>query len=234
MAFANPSWLWGLSALLIPITIHLLSRKEGKVIPVGSLRYLKDANTQQFKSLRLNEVILLLLRCLLFSLVILFISGLQMAQNNNLKWVLVEERLKDDSRATSVSDSLINQGYELHYLTSQLAVEGKLPSSTSYWALAEKLKVSGVTEVVIFSTTRTEDFKGLRVEQPLSMKWISLPIADQHDLITASRKEKNSISIKSGILENENTHFKVILLLSPTKLFIGLEMTQFPLHLPIL
>ncbi|HZX73756.1 MAG TPA: BatA domain-containing protein, partial [Cyclobacteriaceae bacterium] len=137
MAFANPSWLWGLSALLIPITIHLLSRKEGKVIPVGSLRYLKDANTQQFKSLRLNEVILLLLRCLLFSLVILFISGLQMAQNNNLKWVLVEERLKDDSRATSVSDSLINQGYELHYLTSQLAVEGKLPSSTSYWALAE-------------------------------------------------------------------------------------------------
>lgn len=208
MTFAHPIWLWGLSALSIPIIIHLLSRREGKVIAVGSLRYLKDVNSQQFKSLRLNETILLLLRCLLFSLVILFISGLQVTQNKNLKWVLVEERLKGDLKATSILDSLAKHDYELHDLTSQLAVEGKIRPSQSYWALAEQLKTAGITEVVIISTSRAEDFKGLRVEQPLSMQWISLPTPELQYLIAASQKEKNSISIKIGFLENGNTHLK--------------------------
>ena len=65
MALANSFWLWGLSALSVPLIIHLLSRREGKVIRMGSLRYLQDSNTQQFKSLRLNEIILFILRCLL-------------------------------------------------------------------------------------------------------------------------------------------------------------------------
>jgi hypothetical protein len=208
MTFANPFWLWGLAALSIPIAIHLLSRKEGKVISVGSLRHLKDANTQQFKSLRLNEILLLMLRCLLFGLVVLFMSGLQMTQNNKQKWVLLEERLKDDSKALSILDSLMKRGYELHYVTSQLAVEGKILASSSYWALVEQLGKIGITEVVIISSSRAEDFKGIRIEQPLSMKWISLPIPDQPYLIAASKTGKNDISIKRGIVEKDNTHFK--------------------------
>src|SRR6478735_8889858 len=98
MAFANPIWLWGFSALSIPLAIHLLSRKEGKVIAMGSLRHLKDANTQQFKSLRLNEIVLLLLRSLIIILLVLFLSGLQIHKTSKQKWVLVENELRDDTQ----------------------------------------------------------------------------------------------------------------------------------------
>ncbi|MEJ0032271.1 MAG: BatA domain-containing protein [Bacteroidota bacterium] len=77
MTFVNPSYLWALASLAIPIAIHLLSRKEGKVIRVGSLRHVEESNTSQFKSIRLNEILLLLLRCLMISLVVLFMSGAQ-------------------------------------------------------------------------------------------------------------------------------------------------------------
>ena len=39
----------------VPVAIHLLSRKEGKVIKVGSLRHLRETTTRQFRSLKPNE-----------------------------------------------------------------------------------------------------------------------------------------------------------------------------------
>jgi hypothetical protein len=47
--FAQPIFLWALTALAVPIGIHLLSRKEGKVVKMGSLRHLRETSTQQFK-----------------------------------------------------------------------------------------------------------------------------------------------------------------------------------------
>ncbi|MBP9924506.1 MAG: BatA domain-containing protein, partial [Cyclobacteriaceae bacterium] len=69
--FAQPIFLWALTALAIPIGIHLLSRKEGKVVKMGSLRHLRETSTQQFKGIKLNELLLLALRCLL---IILFVG----------------------------------------------------------------------------------------------------------------------------------------------------------------
>ncbi|NBP69377.1 MAG: hypothetical protein EBU52_11590, partial [Cytophagia bacterium] len=49
ITFSNPAMLWSLLGISIPIAIHLLSRKEGKVIPLGSIRYLEESPSQQFK-----------------------------------------------------------------------------------------------------------------------------------------------------------------------------------------
>ena len=65
MQFAQPIFLWALAGLSVPIAIHLLSKKEGKVIRLGSLRHVREKSTQQFKSIRLNEWLLLALRCLI-------------------------------------------------------------------------------------------------------------------------------------------------------------------------
>src|SRR5690242_6992747 len=116
MAFANPIWLWGFSALSIPLAIHLLSRKEGKVIAMASLRHLKDANTQQFKSLKLNEILLLILRSLIIILVVLFLSGLQIQKASDQKWVVIENSLQENAQTKSLVDSLTTQGFEAHLL----------------------------------------------------------------------------------------------------------------------
>lgn len=49
MQLTQSVWLWGLMALALPIAIHLLSRKEGRVVPVGSLRHLRETTSQQFR-----------------------------------------------------------------------------------------------------------------------------------------------------------------------------------------
>ena len=113
MTFANPSFLWALAGLAVPIAIHLLSRKEGRVIRVGSLRHVEESNTSQFKSIRLNEILLLLLRMLLVILLALFLSGAQCSGpgSKNVKWVVAEQGAN--------VDSLVTKGYELHEMAKE-------------------------------------------------------------------------------------------------------------------
>src|SRR5690349_13991138 len=103
MYFSNPIWLWALTGISIPIAIHLLSRKEGKVIRIGSLRHLQETSTQQFKGIRLNELALLALRCLLIILFVMILSGLSLhwTNSNKVSWVLVEKGLENTPEVKS-------------------------------------------------------------------------------------------------------------------------------------
>src|SRR6478735_938581 len=118
MLLTNPIWLWALSGLSIPIGIHLLSRKEGKVIRIGSLRHLQETNTQQFKGIRLNEIVLLLLRCTLIILFVLLMCGLSFERysESEAKWVLIEKGLENEREVQIQLDTFQSQGYELRWL----------------------------------------------------------------------------------------------------------------------
>ena len=104
MHFTNPLFLWALSGLAIPLGIHLLSKKEGKVIRMGSLRHLQETSTQQFRGIRLNEILLLVLRCLLIILFVFILSGLQLNSLKKTKWVVMENGLPRTS--SMIIDSL--------------------------------------------------------------------------------------------------------------------------------
>ena len=108
--FANPTFLWALAGLVIPIGIHLLSRKEGKVIRLGSLRHLEETSTQQFKGFRLNELLLLFLRCTLIMILGLLLSGLQFNQSRNERWLVIEKGLEATPDIKATIDSLQKQG----------------------------------------------------------------------------------------------------------------------------
>lgn len=158
MTFANPSWLWALTGLAIPLAIHLLSRKEGKVIRVGSIRHVEESNTSQFKSIRLNEVLLLLLRSLMVTSLVFFLGGAQCSNppgSNRTKWVMVEKGVEVNV------DSLTSSGYELKTLP-----EGE------YWKVAEELGRLP-HEIVVISHSRVENYKGQRVALPENVRWMS-------------------------------------------------------------
>jgi hypothetical protein len=154
MTFANPSYLWALAGLSIPLAIHLLSRKEGTVIRVGSIRHVEESNTSQFKSIRLNEILLLLLRMLMVIALAFFMSGAQCSGVNSEKKLVYFEKGID-------VDSLTSKGYEKH----------EIPEG-SYWSFAEKLNESSF-ETIVVSKSKFEGFKGERISLNDNITWIT-------------------------------------------------------------
>ena len=70
MSFLAPWILYGLGAVSLPILIHLWQRRRVIEVPISTLRFLKAIAARTSRSSKLENILLLLLRCLLFALVI--------------------------------------------------------------------------------------------------------------------------------------------------------------------
>lgn len=70
MTFLAPWILYGFGALSLPILIHLWQRRRVVQVPFSTLRLLKAVAARTSRSSRIENLLLLLLRCLLFALVI--------------------------------------------------------------------------------------------------------------------------------------------------------------------
>ncbi|MBL0742883.1 BatA domain-containing protein [Chryseolinea lacunae] len=211
MAFTNPIWLWGLTGLLVPISIHLLSRKEGKVIRVGSIRHLEDSTTKQFRSLRLNELLLLLLRCCVIALVVLLLSGLHFNTDANQQrhWVVIEAGLEKDTDIAKVLDSLTQQGFEAKQLSAGFPpIDSATASPLPYWTAIEALKQKSLQRVVIISHNRVADFRGKRIALPTNMQWIVKESAPKTFPLHAIRLSSDSVSIRTGKSTSTLTTFQ--------------------------
>ena len=71
MQFLSPWMLIGLAALALPIIIHLLQRQRVVQIPFSTLRFLKLVQSKTARRSRVENLLLLLLRCLVFTLLAL-------------------------------------------------------------------------------------------------------------------------------------------------------------------
>ena len=73
MNFINPSLLWLLSGISIPILIHLLTRFKSTTVEFSTVSYIKELKTSSIKKIKIQQFILLLLRILsIISLVLMF------------------------------------------------------------------------------------------------------------------------------------------------------------------
>ena len=63
LAFAEPLWLLGLAAVGLPVALHLRGERPGRVVRVGSVRWLEGAPAAWAPATRLTRIPLLLLRC---------------------------------------------------------------------------------------------------------------------------------------------------------------------------
>jgi hypothetical protein len=213
MTFAHPIWLWGLTGLLVPIGIHLLSRKEGKVMRIGSIRYLEDSTTKQFRSLRLNEVLLLALRCLAIALLVFFLSGLQFNTpgSHQKKWLVVEAGLENDARFSSLSDSLKKDGYELKQLSKGFpSFDSAKAEQIDYWSAVDLLKRKSLQQVVVLSYNYLSGFKGKRLTLPANIRWITIAPEPIEFPIQAVRLSGDSLSIRKGTSTLHETKFETV------------------------
>lgn len=68
MQFLNPLMLWGALAVGIPIALHFWHQKKGKLVHWAATQWLAEKDLQPAKGIRLDNVLLLIIRCLLIVL----------------------------------------------------------------------------------------------------------------------------------------------------------------------
>ena len=74
MTFIEPFLLWGALAVAIPIALHFWHQKRGKLLPWAATQWLTERNQQQSRGLRLDNVLLLLIRCMLLLLLAILLA----------------------------------------------------------------------------------------------------------------------------------------------------------------
>jgi hypothetical protein len=211
MQFSNPIFLWGLLGLSIPIGIHLLSRREGKTIKIGSIRHLKDTETKQFKSIRLNEVLLLVLRCLVITALIFFLSGIHFSYSTKKEnWLLIEKGLEEDQQFQALIDSLEKTGFKIKSLSSgfpDVSDKSQVLEKVNYWELVEDLKSQPLENVIILSFNYLKWFNGKRPPLPDNVRWISKDTAPVDFTLYTRKTSKDSFLLRTGASSSEAMRF---------------------------
>jgi hypothetical protein len=211
MQFAQPIFLWALAGLSIPLAIHLLSRKEGKVIKMGSLRHLRETSTQQFRGIKLNEILLLTLRSLLIALFVFLISGLYW-KGADKKWLLVEKDVEKNTSAKKLADSLLAKRYEWHWLQKDFPLRNVKPAAgfVEYWELMQSLQQKEIQSVIVLSTSKVENFKGIRQSINGNIQWITFPTESTDFIAEVIRQTPEQLLIRQGHSQTDYTSFETV------------------------
>lgn len=179
MSFLNPTYLWALLGLCIPIIIHLWSKKEGRTIKVGSLKLLQEEDSKQSNSIQLHEYLLLLLRLLIIAIVVLILANpivKQYSTRTPLTY-LIEPELLENTQIASVLDTLRDKG-ELRLLqtgfpevTDDIIVPNTPPN---YWHLVQQIGSLQTDSIIIYTQGRIQGIKGKRPTISEKVSWITL------------------------------------------------------------
>jgi hypothetical protein len=107
MSFLNPIMLFGLAAVSVPIIIHLLNRRKFQKVVWAAMRFLRISVEQNQRRMRIEDMILLALRCLL--LVLLALALARPAWLSRASDVFGQAKVTgvvilDNSRSMAVSD----------------------------------------------------------------------------------------------------------------------------------
>ncbi len=71
MTFLNWAMLAGLAAAAIPIIIHLLNRRKAELVDWGAMRFLLESLAARNRRIRIEEIVLMVVRCLALALLAL-------------------------------------------------------------------------------------------------------------------------------------------------------------------
>lgn len=73
LSFLNTAFLGALSLVSIPIIIHLLQRRRYRVVKWGAMEFLRLSERKRSRRLMIEQLLLLLIRCLIIALVVMAI-----------------------------------------------------------------------------------------------------------------------------------------------------------------
>ncbi|MEJ5267676.1 MAG: BatA domain-containing protein [Bacteroidales bacterium] len=75
MSFINPAFLWALSAIIIPIIIHLINLRKHKVVYFSNTIFLENIKKDSRKHTQLKHLLILLARILTITMLVIAFAG---------------------------------------------------------------------------------------------------------------------------------------------------------------
>ncbi|MCA8994394.1 MAG: VWA domain-containing protein [Planctomycetaceae bacterium] len=88
MTLLNSTAMFAAAAVIVPILIHLQKRRKSKVVDWPAMQFLKRTVTSRRRGLILENLLLLLLRCLVILLFVLAMARPAVESDRVLSWVL--------------------------------------------------------------------------------------------------------------------------------------------------
>lgn len=211
MQFLNPIWLWSALGVIIPIAIHLWNQQPGKVLEVGSIRFMDPSPSKRSSRLQLTDIWLLLLRCLLILMLALFLAKPIWHSNtsqSNQGWILVPRSSLQIAyqKHQSSMDSLLALGLELHALEPGFPLlnlksdssNTNLPESVpNIWALASQLEkqVPSHYQLHVFTPEQLQYYKGIKPQLHRPMVWKTYPMTSKRQVATDMPKKNIRIAV---------------------------------------
>ena len=196
MIFFHPIWFFAFAAIGIPVAIHLWNVRKGKTLKIGSIALITAASQKRSLSRRLNDLLLLFLRCLwLILLAFTLAMPLWKRNSNSAKakgWVLIpKESVKEAYQKFKPKiDSLTKTGFEFHYFNANFAKAdiNKAVIDTvhyqtfdaSYWTLIHQLdgQIMPSLPVYLFTSNGAAHFNGEKPQAALNLHWQTYTSAD--------------------------------------------------------
>lgn len=153
MEFINPFMLWSALAVAIPIILHFWHQKKGKLLNWAATSWLIEKNLQQSRGIRLENVLLLLLRSLLLVILAFFLSKpiFNWLNNNSLakkvhlvqaNSLLVNNYKFELAEAQKKGEKI----YWINSKTEQIDDISKMPLSQEFNSLILQLSINKVFE----------------------------------------------------------------------------------------
>lgn len=196
MSFTTPIFLWTLLGVLIPLGIHLWSKREAKTIKFGSVELLRESDSRQSQSLRLSEKRLLALRMLLIATLALLLAGPQWesrTRNQPLAYV-VEPSLLSRASLSSFLDSVASE-HPVHLLLKGLPeweAEQAVPPRNlppNYWQLVPELDSLRADSIVVFTAAYMQGLRSRRPAASRPIHWMVLDEGPVRDTLVLARED---------------------------------------------
>jgi hypothetical protein len=230
MILLNPTWLFALAALGIPVAIHLWNIRQGKTLKVGSIALINASSQKSSRSFKLHDLLLLLLRCLLLTLLafVLTMPFWQRHMNSSgIKgWVLIPKENTRESyqKFKPEIDSLTKAGYEFRYfskgfqrkklneiLADSTGLKTDSINTASYWTLIQQLdgQISPSLPVYLFTPNRITHFNGEKPPVTLNLRWQTYTLADSTStwIAQAWLTNNNDIQVMQGNSKPGGTYY---------------------------
>ncbi|MCC9135795.1 BatA domain-containing protein [Pontibacter silvestris] len=232
MTFLYPYWLLAASAILVPIAIHLWNKRQGKTVKVGSLRWLEASASKRWSSIKLNDVGLLLLRCLIFILLAIALAQPIWTgtpkEATGRKAVYVSPELLYSSSLASIKptiDSLLQHGYNLYSYTSHFepvvqeqwqqinssSKDSVVQAKGNYWSLLPALAQrypQAQDSVWLFTSDLQRYFRGRKTALAQNIRWIPVAIENKTTWLQAANQlSEDSLQLIIGNSNREGTTF---------------------------
>jgi hypothetical protein len=228
----NPIWLFAIGGISIPLIIHLWNIKKGKTLKIGSISLFGESSRQSARSLKLIDLLLLFLRCLMLIILAFILSGpiwnTKINTSVNKGWILIEkENLTETyTQFKTEIDSLSRLGYEFHYFEQgfELAkLQDELKEKTSnkgsgqllpYWSLIKLLddEIPENTKALLFTPNSLNRLGKERplVSHPLNWKTYTPSDSTATWIENAWFSESDSVKVTIATSNPDGTTYKTV------------------------